>query len=39
MTGALIVLGVVIFLLGQPALGAILVGLGVVFSGSRTPYQ
>ncbi len=39
MTGAAIVVGLVLCALGQPAIGLSLVLVGVLWSGARTPYQ
>lgn len=39
MSGATIVIGLVVCALGQPAIGLSLVAVGVLWSGGRTPYQ
>ncbi len=39
MSGAAIIIGLVICALGQPAIGLSLVLAGVLWSGARTPYQ
>ncbi len=39
MTGAAIVIGLVLCALGQPAIGLSLMLAGVLWSGARTPYE